>query len=61
MSSDKSNFERQIDQDIAYVLHHSRMPDSHGIDGGPVGMPQDLGFIRADGHLRAGHEFFNDF
>ncbi len=45
---------------LAYVLHHSRMPDSHGVDGGPVGMPQDLSFIRADGNLRSGHEFFND-
>lgn len=46
---------------IAFVLHHSRMPDSHGLDGGPVGMPENLSFIRADGSLRAGHEFFNEF
>lgn len=46
---------------LAYVMHHSRMPDSHGVDGGPVGMPADLSFIKADGVLRTGHEFFNRF
>ncbi|QGZ94920.1 Endo-beta-mannanase [Terricaulis silvestris] len=46
---------------MAYVMHHSRMPDSHGRDGGPVGMPQDLSFIDANGRLRPGHEFFNAF
>jgi hypothetical protein len=46
---------------MAYVMHHSRMPDSHGTDGGPVGFPGDLSFIKADGRLRQGHEFFNQF
>lgn len=46
---------------LAYVLHHSRMPDSHGHDGGPVGSPENLCFIEADGSLRPGHGFFNDY
>jgi hypothetical protein len=46
---------------LAFVMQESRMPDSHGPSLGPVGIPGDLSFIRADGRLRAGHEFFNEF
>jgi hypothetical protein len=46
---------------LAYVMHYSRMPDAHGVDGGPVGFPGNLSFIGKDDSLRPGHEFFNEF
>lgn len=46
---------------LAYLLHFSRIADAHGPESGPVGSPENLSFIRADGSLRPGHEIFNEF
>jgi hypothetical protein len=46
---------------LAYLLHFSRIADAHGPEGGPVGGPKDLSFLRADGTLRPGHGVFNEF
>ena len=35
--------------------------DLHRDEWGPVGRPEWLHFIEADGSLRAGHEAFNEF
>ncbi|HEU4703274.1 MAG TPA: hypothetical protein VFS37_12395 [Conexibacter sp.] len=44
-----------------HALHHSLVADLHSAAYGPVGMPERLEFINADGSLRAGHEAFNEF
>jgi hypothetical protein len=44
-----------------HALHHSLVADLHRDEYGPVGHPECLHFIEADGTLRAGHEAFNDF
>ena len=46
---------------LVYLLHHSLIADAHRPEFGPVGFPGYLGFIEADGSLRAGHDVFNDF
>ncbi|HEU4703273.1 MAG TPA: hypothetical protein VFS37_12390 [Conexibacter sp.] len=46
---------------IAHALHHSLVADLHAAEYGPVGNPERLEFINADGSLRAGHEAFNEF
>lgn len=46
---------------LAYVLHHSLVADSHRPEFGPVGAPENLAFIEADGTMRPGHELFNEF
>ncbi len=46
---------------LVYLLHFSRIADAHGPEGGPVGGPKNLAFIRADGSLRPGHDVFNEF
>lgn len=46
---------------LAYLLHHSLVPDAHRPEFGPVGSPGNLSFIEADGTLRRGHEVFNEF
>ena len=46
---------------LVYLLHFSRIADAHGLEGGPVGEPGNLSFIRADGSLRPGHDVFNEF
>jgi hypothetical protein len=51
-------------RDIGYTvhaLHHSLVADLHRDEYGPVGWPEWLHFIEADGSLRAGHEAFNEF
>jgi len=45
----------------AHALHHSLVADLHAPAFGPVGSPERLDFINADGSLRAGHEAFNEF
>ena len=44
-----------------HALHHSLVADLHSAAYGPVGRPERLEFINADGSLRVGHEAFNDF
>ncbi|MEZ0494522.1 hypothetical protein AB2L28_19975 [Kineococcus sp. TBRC 1896] len=44
-----------------HALHHSLVADLHRDEYGPVGRPEWLHFIEADGSLRAGHEAFNEF
>lgn len=46
---------------LVYLLHHSLIADAHRPEFGPVGDPQNLAFIEADGSLRPGHEVFNEF
>jgi hypothetical protein len=46
---------------LAYLLHHSLIADAHRPEFGPVGGPENLAFIEADGSLRKGHEVFNEF
>jgi len=46
---------------LVYLLHHSLIADAHRPEFGPVGPPEYLGFIEADGSLRKGHEIFNAF
>lgn len=46
---------------IVHALHHSLVADLHRDEFGPVGHPECLHFIEADGTLRAGHEAFNGF
>ena len=45
----------------AHALHHSQVSDLHRDAYGPVGLPECLHFLEADGSLRAGHEAFNDY
>ena len=45
----------------AHALHHSLVADLHRDEYGPVGHPEWLHFIEADGRLRTGHEAFNEF
>ena len=42
-------------------VHHSLVADLHRDEWGPVGWPEWLHFIEADGSLRVGHEAFNEF
>lgn len=44
-----------------HALHHSLISDLHRDEYGPVGLPECLHFIEADGKLRIGHEAFNEF
>ena len=44
-----------------HALHHSLIADLHRDEYGPVGWPETLHFIEADGKLRTGHEAFNEF
>ena len=44
-----------------HALHHSLVADLHRDEYGPVGRPEWLHFIEADGSLRPGHEAFNEF
>jgi hypothetical protein len=44
-----------------HALHHSLVADLHRDEYGPVGHPEWLHFIEADGSLREGHEAFNAF
>jgi hypothetical protein len=44
-----------------HALHHSLIADLHRSEFGPVGWPETLHFIEADGSLRQGHEAFNEF
>jgi hypothetical protein len=44
-----------------HALHHSLVADLHRDEYGPVGHPECLHFIEADGRLRAGHDAFNEF
>ncbi|MFD0484052.1 hypothetical protein ACFQ46_15745 [Kineococcus sp. GCM10028916] len=44
-----------------HALHHSGVADLHRDSHGPVGHPEWLHFLDADGSLRPGHEAFNDF
>lgn len=53
-------FERKIGF-TAHALHHSLISDLHRDEFGPVGWPECLHFIEADGSLRKGHEAFNEF
>ena len=46
---------------LVHALHHSLVADLHRDAYGPVGWPECLHFIEADGSLRKGHEAFNDF
>jgi hypothetical protein len=46
---------------LVHALHHSLVADLHRDEYGPVGHPECLHFIEADGSLRAGHEAFNEF
>jgi hypothetical protein len=46
---------------LVHALHHSLVADLHRDAYGPVGDPECLHFIEADGSLRAGHEAFNEF
>ncbi|WP_150306543.1 glycoside hydrolase 5 family protein [Planctomonas psychrotolerans] len=45
----------------AHALHHSLIADLHRAEYGPVGWPETLHFIEADGTVRKGHEAFNEF
>ncbi|SDT33653.1 hypothetical protein SAMN04488543_3805 [Friedmanniella luteola] len=44
-----------------HALHHSLVSDLHRDAFGPVGLPECLHFLEADGSLRAGHEAVNAF
>jgi hypothetical protein len=44
-----------------HALHHSLVSDLHRAEHGPVGLPECLHFIEADGRLREGHEAVNAF
>jgi hypothetical protein len=44
-----------------HALHHSLIADLHRPGYGPVGWPEVMHFIEADGTVRAGHEAFNEF
>ena len=44
-----------------HALHHSLVSDLRRDAYGPVGLPECLHFIEADGSLRAGHEAVNEF
>ncbi len=47
---------------IGYVVHalnYSHIPDLHDECDGPVGAPGNLAFVNKDGHIREGHEIFN--
>ena len=44
-----------------HALHHSLAADLHRDAYGPVGDPEWMHFIEADGTLRPGHEAINDF
>jgi hypothetical protein len=44
-----------------HALHHSLVADLHRDEYGPVGYPECLHFIEADGRLRSGHDAFNEF
>jgi hypothetical protein len=46
---------------VAHGLHHSLVADLHATQYGPLGWPERLEFINADGTLRQGHEAFNLF
>jgi len=46
---------------LVYLLHHSLIADAHRPEFGPVGAPGNLAFIEADGTLRPGHSFFNEY
>jgi hypothetical protein len=46
---------------MPHALHHSLVADLHLPEFGPVGPPEDLRFINADGSLRKGHEVYNEF
>jgi hypothetical protein len=51
-------------RDIGFIVHalnHSLAADLHRDEFGPVGPPECLHFIEADGKLRDGHEAFNEF
>jgi hypothetical protein len=53
-----------VKRDIGFTvhaLHHSLVADLHRDEYGPVGWPEWLHFIEADGSLRPGHEVFNEF
>jgi hypothetical protein len=53
-----------VRRDIGFIVHalsHSLVSDLHRDEYGPVGRPECLHFIEADGRLRAGHEAFNEF
>jgi hypothetical protein len=53
-----------VRRDIGFTVHalnHSLVSDLHRDEYGPVGHPEWLHFIEADGSLRAGHEAFNDW
>lgn len=44
-----------------HALNHSLVSDLHRDEFGPVGHPECLHFVEADGSLRAGHQSLNDF
>lgn len=44
-----------------HALHHSLVADLHRAGYGPVGWPEVMHFIEADGTVRQGHEAFNEF
>jgi len=44
-----------------HALGHSLVADLHQDAYGPVGSPEWLHFVEADGTLRAGHEAFNEY
>ena len=46
---------------IVHALQHSLVADLHYPAYGPVGYPETLHFVNADGSLRPGHEAFNDY
>lgn len=46
---------------LAYALHHSICPDLHREEFAPLGFPQNLAFIEADGTIRPGHEVINEY
>lgn len=53
-----------VRRDIGFVthgLHHSLVADLHSSAHGPVGWPERLEFINADGTLREGHGAWNEF
>jgi hypothetical protein len=53
-----------VDRKIGFAVHalnHSLVADLHRDAYGPVGHPEWLHFIDADGSLRPGHEAFNEF
>jgi endo-1,4-beta-mannosidase len=46
---------------LVYLLHHSLIADAHRPEFGLVGAAGNLAFIEADGTLRPGHQFFNEY